>query len=89
MPLFNIHRSVIISGSGFIVIVVHPVFVCGFKRAGALFCGDKGILDGISSFLRRILFSVRKGGCWRCEMVSGVVRNKGGRRACVGDGVVC
>ena len=34
MPLFNIHRSVIISGSGFIVIVVHPLFVLWFQKSG-------------------------------------------------------
>ena len=34
MPLFNIHRSVIISGSGFIVIVVHQLFVLWFHKSG-------------------------------------------------------
>ena len=50
MPLFNIHRSVIISGSGFIVIVVHRFLCCGFKRAEALFVGIRGILDRYLSF---------------------------------------
>ena len=40
MPLFNIHRSVIISGSGFIVIVVHPLFVLWFQKSGGPLCGD-------------------------------------------------
>ena len=40
MPLFNIHRSVIISGSGFIVIVVHRLFVLWFQKSGGPLCGD-------------------------------------------------
>ena len=40
MPLFNIHRSVIIIGMSIIVIVVHPLFVLWFQKSGGPLCGD-------------------------------------------------
>ena len=50
MPLFNIHRSVIISGSGSSSSWFIRFLCCGFKRAAALFVGIRGILDRYLSF---------------------------------------